>query len=285
MTDAVRIFESTHTAPQPGVAMIRSKIKATWEDGDYASFAKYMEPGAIEILDSWNIAPSQRLLDVGCGSGQTAIPAARRGIHVTAIDVASNLIAHARQRARAEGLTVRFDEGDAEDLSYPDASFDAVITLIGAMFAPRPDKVAAEFARVIRPGGKLYMANWTPNGMPAKMFKCLAGYVPPPPGFIPPSLWGDEDTVEQRLGEHFSDIRLTRKVYPQWHYRFTPAELVEFFGTHFGPVKQAFESVDEEARETLRQQLEQIYTNSSETSNGILTITAGEYLEVIATRR
>jgi hypothetical protein len=129
------------------------------------------------------------------------------------------------------------------------------------------------------------MANWTPYGMPAKMFKCVAGYVPPPPGFISPVLWGDEETVEKRLGEHFTDIRLTRKMYPQWHYSLTPAELVELFRTHFGPVKGVFEIIDEQAQDTLCQELEQIYADSSESLNGILTITAGEYLEVIATRR
>ena len=285
MTQAAQKTETVSTAQQTNFSLIKSKMKATWEDGDYAAFATYMEPGAIEILENWNIAPGQRLLDVGCGSGQTAIPAAHRGIHVTAIDVASNLIAHARERARAENLVVRFDEGDAEDLPYSNASFDVAITLIGAMFAPRPDKVAAEFARVIRPGGKLYMANWTPYGMPAMMFKCLAGYVPPAPGFIPPVLWGDEETVMQRLSGHFTDIQLSRKSYPQWHYRFTSQELVDFFRTHFGPVKRTFEAIDENARKTLHGELAQIYNESSEFTNGTLTITGGEYLEVIATRR
>jgi len=244
-----------------------------------------MEPGAIEILENWNISPGQRLLDVGCGSGQTAIPAACRGIHVTAIDVASNLIKHARERARSENLVVRFDEGDAEDLPYADASFDVAITLIGALFAPRPTEVAEEFARVIRPGGKLYMANWTPYGMPAEMFKCLAGYLPPAPGFIPPVLWGDGETVIQRLSCHFTDIQLSRKSYTQWHYSFTALELVDYFRAHFGPVKRAFEAIDENAGKTLHRELAQIYTDSSESANGTLTITAGEYLEVIATRR
>jgi ubiquinone/menaquinone biosynthesis C-methylase UbiE len=260
-------------------------MKATWEDGDYASFATHMEPGAVEILESWNIAPGQRLLDVGCGSGQTAIPAAHRGLQVTGIDIAENLIEYARRRARAEGLVVRFDQGDAEELPHADASFDVAVTLIGAMFAPRPQRVAAEFARVVRPGGKLYMANWTPYGMPARMFKCVAAYVPTPPGFIPPVLWGDEETVRQRLGGEFTDIQLTRKTYPQWHYRLTPAQLVGFFRRYFGPVKRAFDTVDEDAQRRLSRELEQIYADNSETSNGVLTITGGEYLEVIATRR
>jgi SAM-dependent methyltransferase len=285
MTQSAELIDSLAASQQPDLSAIKSKMKATWEDGDYASFATYMEQGAVEILDGWNVSPGQRLLDVGCGSGQTAIPAARRGLYVTGIDIAENLIEHARKRARAEGLVARFDQGDAEELPYADASFDVAMTLIGAMFAPRPERVVAEFARVVRSGGKLYMANWTPYGMPARMFKCVAAYVPTPPGFIPPVLWGDEDTVRQRLDSHFTDIRLSRKTYPQWHYSCTPAELVGFFRRHFGPVKRAFDTVDVQAQQRLSRELEQIYADSSETSNGVLTITGGEYLEVIATRR
>ena len=174
---------------------VKQRAKATWEDGDYASFATYMEAGAEEILDSWNIVSAQTVLDVGCGAGQSAIPAARRGASVTGVDIAENLVEHANQRAASEGLDAKFYVGDAEALPCEDASFDVVITMIGAMFAPRPDRVVSEIARVLRPGGKLYMANWTPRGMPAQMFKCVSGYVPAPPGAIPPVLWGDEETV------------------------------------------------------------------------------------------
>ncbi len=153
------------------------------------------------------------------------------------------------------------------------------------MFAPQPERVAAEFARVIRPGGKLYMANWTPHGMPAKMFKLVAGFVPPPPGFIPPVLRGDADTVRERLQENFTEYQFSKKIYPQWHYSFTPVELVDFFRTYFGPVKRAFDTIDAQAQRELRTKLEDIYTQSTETLNGVLTVTTGEYLEVIATRR
>ncbi|MGA7178946.1 MAG: class I SAM-dependent methyltransferase, partial [Thiobacillaceae bacterium] len=160
--------------PVPDFDVIKARQKATWEDGDYASFAKYMEAGAIEILNGWNIPQHKTLLDVGCGAGQTAIPAARNGARVTGIDIAENLIAYARRRAQEAGLDVRFDVGDAEDLPYADASFDVAISLIGAMFAPRPEVVVAEFARVLKPGGKLHMANWTAASMPGQMFKCVA---------------------------------------------------------------------------------------------------------------
>ena len=281
---AQKLDVSVTEAPADFTA-IKAKMKATWEDGDYASFARFMEPGAVEILDAWNIAAGQRLLDIGCGSGQSAIPAARRGLQVTGVDIAENLIDHARKRAETEGIGARFDVGDAEDLPYDEASFDVAISMIGAMFAPRPDRVAAELARVIRPGGKLYMANWTPRSMPAQMFKRVASVVPPPPGFIPPVLWGDETTVRERLGKDFTGITLARRVYPKWQYNFGAADVVELFRTHFGPVKRAFETLHEKGRGELRQQLEQIFEDNGKTENGVLTITNGEYLEVIATRR
>jgi hypothetical protein len=129
------------------------------------------------------------------------------------------------------------------------------------------------------------MANWTPNSMPAHMFKCVAEINPPPSGFIPPSLWGDEKTVIERLQQDFTDIRLTRKIYPQWHYPFSASELVDLFGKYFGPVKRAFDTVDETSRQIFHDKMERIYEASSEYRNGQLTITKGEYLDVVATRR
>lgn len=269
----------------PSIDAIKARQKATWEDGNYVSFAKFMEAGAIEILNGWQIAKGLTLLDVGCGSGQTAIPAAKNGSKVTGIDVAENLIRHARQRATEAGLEVRFDVGDAEDLPYASNSFDVVISLIGAMFAPRPEVVASEFARVLKSGGKLFMANWTQASMPGRMFKCISEFVPPPPGLVSPVLWGDEATVKQRLSNDFTDIQLTRKIYPQWHYSFDAAELVNLFRTLFGPVKKAFDTIDPQQQMEFRNRLEQIYRDTSKTTNGVLTITKGEYLEVVAIRR
>jgi ubiquinone/menaquinone biosynthesis C-methylase UbiE len=138
---------------------LKSRLKAVWESGDYGIFAKYLEKGAIEFFDRLYIRPGTRLLDVACGAGQLAIPAASRGIHVTALDLASNLVQQARTRAAEEGLVIQADEGDAETLPYPDASFDVVMSLIGSMFAPRPELVASEMIRVCRPGGRIVMGN------------------------------------------------------------------------------------------------------------------------------
>jgi len=143
---------------------LKTRLRTTWMSGDYGYFAKYLLPGAMDFLNRLDIAPGTRMLDVACGAGQIAIPAARAGVDVTGIDIAANLIDQAQARARAEKLDVRFDEGDAERLPYADASFDLVVSLIGAMFAPVPERVAAELVRVCRPGGRIVMANWTPEG-------------------------------------------------------------------------------------------------------------------------
>lgn len=281
----MNIQAANQTLQQPSLEAIKAKHKATWEDGDYASFAKYMEAGAVEVLEGWDIERDKSLLDVGCGAGQTAIPAAKKGVRVTGVDIAENLVEHARRRSAEARLNVRFDVGDAENLPYPDQSYDVVISMFGAMFAPRPDQVVREFVRVLKPGGKLIMANWTPVSMPAQMFKTVAGVVPPPQGFIPPVLWGDEDTVKQRLSDEFTDIKLMRRTYPQWHYPFGAREVVNLFRTYFGPVKRAFDTVGVQRHAELHDALEEIYRSNSVVKNGILTITGGEYLEVIATRR
>ena len=278
-------IQNAAVTQQIGIDALKAKHKATWEDGNYADFATYMHDGAIEMLHGWDFSGAKTLLDVGCGSGQTAIPASKMGLKVTGIDIAENLINHARKMAQKANLDTQFDVGDAENLPYENNSFDAAITMIGAMFAPQPGQVAREFSRVIKPGGKLCMANWTATSMPGQMFKAVAEIAFPPPGFIPPVLWGDEDTVTERLSEKFSDIKLSRKTYPQWHYPFDEHELINLFREQFGPVKRAFEMATEKQEKQLYDNLFDIYRDNSEITNGVLTITGGEYLDVVATRR
>lgn len=263
---------------------VKATMKATWMDGDYAEFCTYMEPGAIQILCDWKLAPGLRFLDVGCGAGQLVIPAARAGIKSTGVDIAKNLIEHARDRANREGLVAQFDEGDAEQLPYEDGAFDVVVSLFGAMFAPNPAKVASEMARVCRPGGRLLMGNWTPSGMAGQMFKHIAKHVPPPPGIVPPPLWGDESTVRERLAEGFIDIRLTRKFYPLWKYPFRVPEVIQLFARLFGPIKCALANLDEAKRQSLITGIEEIFSAHNQAQDGTTDL-KGEYLEIAATRR
>jgi len=266
----------------PEMAALKTRLKAMWMAGDYGHFARFLEPGAMEFFPSLGISPGERILDVACGAGQLSLPAARVGADVTGIDIATNLIEQARARAKNEGLEIRFEEADAEDLPYDDAEFDVVFSLIGAMFAPRPEQVAAEFVRVCRPGGRIAMGNWTPSGFIGQMFKTNGKHVPPPAGMPSPVLWGDETTVRERLGDGIADLQLTRKLYP-FKYPFPPSEVVEFFRTYYGPTNRAFASLDPDKQADLRSDLEQLWTEHNQAGEGRTEIEA-EYLEVVATR-
>ncbi|CAA9459390.1 MAG: SAM-dependent methyltransferase [uncultured Rubrobacteraceae bacterium] len=266
----------------PEMESLKARLKATWMSGDYGHFAKYLEPSALEFLARIPIPAGTRVLDVACGAGQISIPAARAGARVTGVDIATNSIEQARARARDEGLDARFDEGDAEMLSYEDASFDLVMSLFGAMFAPRPERVAAELIRVCRPGGRIVMGNWTPEGFVGQMFKTIGKHVPPPPLMPSPLLWGDEATVRERLGDGIAELRLTRRLYP-FYYPFPPSEVVEHFRTYYGPTNRAFTALDEAGREAFRRDLEKLWTEHNSADDGT-TRMESEYLEVVAVR-
>jgi SAM-dependent methyltransferase len=267
----------------PEMEALKTRLKATWMSGDYGHFATYLEPGALEFLSRINVEPGARVLDVACGAGQIAIPMARAGAKVTGIDIATNLIEQARARAKAENLDARFDEGDAEMLPYEDGSFDIVVSLIGAMFAPRPELVAAELKRVCRPGGKIIMGNWTPGGFVGQMFKIHGKHVPPPAIMAPPVKWGDEETVRERFKDGVSHLKLSRRLYP-FRYPFAPSEVVEFFRTYYGPSHKAFAALDTERQVALRRDLEQLWTEYNTATDGTTAIES-EYLEVIAIRQ
>lgn len=271
------------TEMTPEMEALKVRLKATWMSGDYGRFATYLEPGALDFLSRINIEPGARVLDVACGAGQTAIPMSRAGAKVTGIDIATNLIEQARARAQAENLDARFDEGDAEMLPYPDGSFDLVVSLIGAMFAPRPELVAAELKRVCRPGGKIIMGNWTPTGFVGQMFKIHGKHVPPPAIMPAPVKWGDEETIRERFEDGISHLKLSRRIYP-FRYPFPPVEVVEFFRTYYGPSYKAFAALDPEKQSALRADLEQLWTEQNTATDGTTSIST-EYLEVVAIRQ
>ncbi len=266
----------------PEMEALKTRLKAMWMAGDYGHFAKFLEAGAMEFFPSLRIVPGERVLDVACGAGQLAFPAARAGATVTGIDIATNLIGQAQSRAKEEGLAIRFEEGDAEDLPYEDAAFDVVFSLIGAMFAPRPERVAAELVRVCRPGGRIVMGNWTPGGFIGQMFKTNGRHVPPPTGMPSPLLWGDEATVRERLREGIAGMQITRKMYPL-KYPFPPSEVVEFFRVYYGPTHRAFASLDADKQAALRSDLERLWSEHNKAGDGGTSVES-EYLEVMAVR-
>lgn len=272
----------TANTMSPEMQALKQRLKITWMAGDYGHFAKFLEPGALEFLARLDIAPGTRMLDVGCGAGQIAIPAAQAGVDVTGIDIAANSIEQARVRAAEAGVTAQFDEGDAEALPYPSASFDLVVSLIGAMFAPRPDHVAAELLRVCRPGGRIVMANWTPQGHVGQMFKVIGKHVPPPAIMASPLAWGDEATVRDRLNGGMARLSAAKRLYPM-RYPFGPAEVVDFFITYYGPTNRAYAALDAVGQAALRRDLEQLWTDNNCASDGS-THVESEFLEVEALR-
>jgi ubiquinone/menaquinone biosynthesis C-methylase UbiE len=260
---------------------LKARLKSTWSAGDYDVFARFMEKDAEVFYQRLNVAPGSRLLDVGCGAGQLALIAARAGAQVTGCDIAVNWLEKARTRAAAEGLDVRFEEGDAESLPYADGQFDVVTSLIGAMFAPRPERVAAELKRVCRPGGTIAMANWTPGGFVGKMFKIIAKYIAPS-GMPSPVLWGDEATVRERFGEGIAELKCAVRIY-HFEYPFPPDAVVDFFKTNYGPMTRAFDALDSKGREQLHNELATLWSAHNK-SEGNTTLVDAEYLEVIAIR-
>lgn len=270
------------SAPNTEMESLKTKLKAMWMAGDFGQIAKQLESEAGAFINRLGLKPGERLLDVACGSGNLTIPAARAGAVVTGADIATNLLEQGRARAAAEGLTIQFDEGDAESLPYDDASFDLVVSMFGAMFAPRPQLVAAELVRVCRPGGRIAMANWTPEGHIGQMFKATGKHVPPPPNMPSPLKWGDEATVRELLHDGVADLKLTRRI-GRFNFPFTPAEVVEHFRTYYGPTQRAFAALDSNAQAALRSDLEQLWAQHNQATDNTTQVD-GEYLEVLAIR-
>jgi len=273
-------MQSTQMSPE--METLKGKLRGMWIAGDFGEIAKSIEHGAVEFVDRLGLKSGMKVLDVACGTGNLAIPAAKTGATVTGIDIAPNLIEQAIERAKAEAVDAKFEVGDAEALPYADGEFDVVMTMFGAMFAPRPDVTASELIRVTKPGGIIAMANWTPAAFTGQMFKTGAKYVPPPPGMPSPVLWGTEDAVRERLGSGVKDLKMTpTKI--MFTYPFGPSEVVEHFRKYFGPTQKQFEMLDESGQAAFRSDLESLWTSANQATDGT-TAVESEYLEVLATK-
>lgn len=266
----------------PEMETLKTKLKATWVSGDFSKIAESFADGAVEFVGRLNLKPGTRVLDVACGSGNQSIPAARTGAIVTGVDIAPNLIQQAGKWAANENLKIQFDEGDAENLPYADAEFDVVMTMFGAMFAPRPERIAAELIRVCRPGGTIAMANWTPTGFVGQMFKIIGSHVAPPPNMPSPLLWGDETIVSERLGEGVSEInfqpRLISLTFP-----FSVPDTIEFWCEFYGPTHKAFAALEAQGQAVLRRDLEKLWAENNLSANGTTRVES-EYMEVTTVR-
>ena len=258
---------------------LAARVRATWTSGDFGRIARGYELGAAQFITRLGLEQGERVLDVATGTGNLAIPAARTGALVTGVDIAPNLITQAKARAAAEGLAIRLDVGDAESLGYDDDEFDTAVSMFGAMFAARPERAASELLRVVRPGGRIAMANWTPTSFIGEMLKTTSRYSAPAAGVPSPLLWGTEDCVAERLGSGLSSLMLTRRIIT-FEFALDPASVVNEFIQWYGPTLRAWSSLDEAGKRALRRELEALWADHNRANDGTTRVQS-EYLEVM----
>jgi SAM-dependent methyltransferase len=262
--------------------------KALWEKGDFTRLAQTMRRSGAALVDDLGITRGMAVLDLGCGDGTTAVPAAKLGADVLGVDIARNLVAAGNQRAADEGLAnLRFQEGDASDLSHlQDDRFDLVVSIFGAMFAPRPYDVAAEMVRVTRHGGRIVMGNWIPGDptLVAQILKTSASYSPPPPeAFVSPMLWGQEGDVRDRFGKagiDAGDISFARAEY-RFEYPGPPSAFLDTFINYYGPTMNAVEAADKAGRSgELKDELRALFDRQNISPDKDATVIPATYLRV-----
>ncbi len=262
--------------------------KALWEKGDFTRIADTMRESGTELVAKLAITKGLQVLDLGCGDGTTAIPAARLGAEVLGVDIASNLVEAGNIQAKLEGLSnISFREGDASDLyELEDQRFDLVVSIFGAMFAPKPFDVAKEMVRVTRPGGKIVMGNWIPGDptLVAQVLRISSSYTPPPPeGFVSPMLWGVEDHVTERFvsaGIKEGNILFGRDTFT-FRASYSPSELVNQFRMYYGPTMNAFEAAEKSGRASdLQHDLVALFNSQNKSTDGRTTSIPASFLKV-----
>jgi ubiquinone/menaquinone biosynthesis C-methylase UbiE len=266
----------------PDLQAVTQVQQGIWSQGDFAKIGVAAQIVAEDLCEAVDMMPGGRVLDVACGAGNGAIAAARRYADAVGLDYVSALLERARERAAAEGYEIEFVEGDAQGLPFEDGSFDYVISTFGAMFAPDQEKTAAELLRVCRSGGKIGMANWTPRGLVGGgMFKVASEHAPPPPGVLPPVLWGTEERLRELFGDGVSNLSVEDR---EWNFRYrSPEHWLEVFRAFFGPVITAFGRVGEEGAQALEKDLLEVMRSANRAGDAAFVAPA-LYAQVVATR-
>lgn len=261
---------------------LKKRQQAAWSSGDYAVIGTTLQLVGEQLAEACDLLADERVLDVAAGNGNASLAAARRGAQVTSTDYVGSLLERGAERARAEGLEIAFQVADVEALPFDDARFDAVLSTFGVMFAPDHAKSAAEMARVCRPGGRIGMANWTPEGFIGHLFKVLGKHLPPPAGAQPPSLWGVESHLHSLFGERAASIAVTRRMF-NFRYR-SAAHFIDVFRTWYGPVHKAFAALPTEGAAALEKDLTELLNRLNRAGSRALVVPS-EYLEIVVTRR
>jgi len=267
--------------PTPDYQAIKSKQQATWGSGDYGRIGVTLQITGEELCEALDVHAGQRVLDVAGGNGNVALAAARRFCKVVSTDYVQQLLDQSQVRARAEGLVIDYQQADAEALPFDDASFDHAVSTFGVMFTPDQDRAAAELLRVCRPGGKIGLANWTPDGFIGQLFKIIGRYAPPPAGVASPAVWGTQDFLQRQFGAHSQAIATTER---QFSFRYqSPAHWIDVFSTYYGPMLKAFQSQDTAQRASLRDDILHLIERFNVARDDSMIVPSG-YLEVVITR-
>ena len=270
------------TKPVVDLNAIKARQQATWSSGDYAVIGTTLQIVGERLAEAMDLRAGQTVLDVAAGNGNATLAAARRWCEVTSTDYVESLLELGRRRAEADGLQVTFRVADAENLPFPDASFDAVVSTFGAMFTPNQDRTAAEMMRVCRSGGRIGLANWTPEGFIGQMFKTIGKYLPPPTGVKSPAVWGTRAWVQTAFGAEASALAAEPR---HFTFRYRSAQhFLDVFRTYYGPVLKAFETLEEAGGKALARDIIDLVGRFN-TSGDETMVVPGEYLEVVTTKR
>jgi ubiquinone/menaquinone biosynthesis C-methylase UbiE len=264
------------------MAAIKAKQRAAWSSGDYAIIGATLQIVGEELCESLDLRGGQKVLDVAAGNGNVSLAAAHRWCDVVSTDYVPSLLERGRARAAAEGMRIEFKEADAEALPFADASFDAVVSTFGVMFTPDQDKAGAEMLRVCKSGGKIGLANWTPQGFIGQIFKTLGQYLPPPAGAKSPALWGTRDRLTELFGAGAASIKAEPRNYT---FRYRSAEhFLDIFKTYYGPVLKAFAALDEAKQKSLKDDLFALIGRMNKATDGTMVV-PGEYLEIVIVKK
>jgi ubiquinone/menaquinone biosynthesis C-methylase UbiE len=261
---------------------LKARQQGAWSSGDYAIVGTTLQIVGEELCEALDIRSGQRVLDVAAGNGNATLAAARRWCQVTSTDYVPSLLERGRTRASADGLSVEFKEADAEALPFGDGAFDAVVSTFGVMFTPNQDRAASELVRVCRSGGKIGLANWTPDGFIGQLFKTLGKYLPPPAGAKSPALWGTKARIDEMFGAQASDIQATRRHF-NFRYR-SPEHFLDVFKTYYGPVLKAFAALDAAKQDGLKRDILALIATMNRSDDDTMVLPS-EYLEVVVTKR
>ena len=282
MTSPTTTLAANQQPGQVDLEALKARQRGAWSSGNYAVVGTTLQIVGEDLCEALDVRSGQKVLDVAAGNGNVTLAAARRWCNVVSTDYVPSLLEHSRTRAAAEGLSVEYEHADAEALGFAEATFDVVVSTFGVMFTPNQDKAALELLRVCKSGGKIGLANWTPEGFIGQVFKILGNYLPPPAGVKSPALWGTRARITEMFGSAAASIKAEQCTFA-FRYR-SPEHFLEIFKNYYGPMLKAFEALDETGRQGLGNDLLALIGRMNRADDGTMVVPS-EYLEVVMVKK